>query len=87
MLNVGYESAFQAALSIILVEGVVFILLSVFNIREKIVYAIPLGVRMGIGLALICHTVIKAFSGKAREVSVLTYVISVLFIIKFFVVV
>ena len=49
MLNVGYESAFQAALSIILVEGVVFILLSVFNIREKIVYAIPLGVRMGIG--------------------------------------
>lgn len=41
----------------------------------------------GIGLALIFHTVIKLFSGKAKEVSVLTYIISVLFLIKFFVVV
>lgn len=49
MLNTGYENAFQAALVIILVEGVVFILLSVFNIRDKIVHAIPLGVRLGIG--------------------------------------
>ena len=49
MLNTGYESAFQAALVIILVEGIVFILLSVFNIRDKIVHAIPLGVRLGIG--------------------------------------
>ena len=52
MLNTGYESAFQAALVIILVEGVVFILLSVFNIRDKIVHAIPLGVRLGIGPAI-----------------------------------
>ena len=49
MLNTNYESAFQAALVIILVEGIVFILLSVFNIRDKIVHAIPLGVRLGIG--------------------------------------
>lgn len=41
----------------------------------------------GIGLAMIAHTVIKLFSGKAKEVSVLTYIISVLFIIKFFAVV
>ena len=44
-----YLSAFQAALIIILIEGVVFVVLSVFNIREKIVEAIPLGVRLGIG--------------------------------------
>ena len=43
-----YTSAFQAALVIILVEGIVFICLSVLNIREKIVSAIPLGVRLGI---------------------------------------
>ena len=49
MLNTGYENAFQAALVIILVEGIVFVLLSVFNIRDKIVHAIPLGVRLGIG--------------------------------------
>ena len=41
----------------------------------------------GIGLALISHTVIKVFSGKAREVSVLTYVVAALFLIKFFAVV
>ena len=41
----------------------------------------------GIGLALIFHTVIKVFAGKAKEVSVLTYIISLLFLIKFFVVV
>ena len=41
----------------------------------------------GIGLAMICYTVIKIFSGKAKEVSALTYIISVLFLVKFFAVV
>ncbi len=49
MTNTSYENAFQAALCIILVEGIVFICLSVLNIREKIVHAIPLGIRLGIG--------------------------------------
>ena len=39
-----------------------------------------------IGLGLISYTVIKVFSGKAREVSALTYVISILFLVKFFLV-
>ena len=52
MLNTDYTSAFQAVLCIILVEGIVFLLLSVFNIRDKIVSAIPLGVRLGIGPAI-----------------------------------
>ena len=47
-----YDNAFQAALSIILIEGIVFILLSVLNVREKIVTAIPLGIRLGIGPAI-----------------------------------
>ena len=47
-----YVASFQAALVIILVEGIVFIVLSVFNIREKIVDAIPLGVRLGIAPAI-----------------------------------
>ena len=50
--GVAYENAFQAGLVIILIEGIVFIFLSVFNIREKIVDAIPLGVRLGIGPAI-----------------------------------
>ncbi len=41
----------------------------------------------GIGLGMICYTVIKVFTGKAKEVSVLTYVISAIFLVKFFLVV
>ena len=52
MLGTDYTTAFQAALCIILVEGVVFLALSVLEIREKIVQAIPLGVRLGIGPAI-----------------------------------
>ena len=47
-----YVASFQAALIIILVEGVIFIALSFFNIREKIVESIPLGVRLGIAPAI-----------------------------------
>ena len=38
----------------------------------------------GIGLAMILYTLVKVLSGKGREVSALTYVISLLFLIKFF---
>ncbi|MCI8351437.1 MAG: NCS2 family permease [Oscillospiraceae bacterium] len=47
-----YVASFQAALVIIFIEGLVFLVLSIFNIREKIVEAIPLGVRLGIGPAI-----------------------------------
>ena len=38
-----------------------------------------------IGIGLISYTIMKIFGGKAKEVSVLTYVISALFLVKFFV--
>lgn len=47
-----YLQSFQAALCIILVEGIVFLVLSILNVREKIVEAIPYGVRMGIAPAI-----------------------------------
>ncbi len=47
-----YAESFQAGLVIILIEGIIFVLLSIFNIRDKIVNAIPLGVRLGIGPAI-----------------------------------
>ena len=40
-----------------------------------------------IGLGLISFTIIKVFSGKAKDVSALTYVISILFLVKFFLIV
>ena len=41
----------------------------------------------GIGLALISYTIMKVFTGKAKDVSVLTYIISAIFLLKFFLVV
>ena len=52
MTGLTYIESFQAALVIILIEGVVFLILSFFNIREKIVDSIPLGVRLGIAPAI-----------------------------------
>lgn len=52
MTNLTYLESFQAALCIILVEGIVFVVLSVLNVREQIVDAIPLGVRLGIAPAI-----------------------------------
>ncbi len=50
--GMSYIESYQAALGIILIEGVIFLLLSIFNVREKIVDAIPLGVRLGIAPAI-----------------------------------
>ena len=50
--GLSYLESYQAALCIILVEGIVFIVLSVVRIREKIVEAIPLGIRLGIAPAI-----------------------------------
>jgi len=52
LTGMSYVASFQSALVIILLEGIVFLILSVLNIREKIVNAIPLGVRLGIGPAI-----------------------------------
>ena len=52
LTGMSYLASFQAALVIILVEGIVFLVLSVLNIREKIVDSIPLGIRLGISPAI-----------------------------------
>lgn len=52
LTGMSYVESFQSALVIILFEGIVFIILSILNIREKIVEAIPLGVRLGIAPAI-----------------------------------
>ncbi|MCR5468229.1 MAG: NCS2 family permease [Lachnospiraceae bacterium] len=47
-----YLQSFRSALCIVFIEGVVFIILSILNVREKIVEAIPAAVRLGIGPAI-----------------------------------
>ncbi|MDO4483803.1 MAG: NCS2 family permease [Clostridia bacterium] len=52
LTGMSYVASFQAALVIILIEGIIFIILSVLNVREKIVNAIPLPIRIGISPAI-----------------------------------
>ena len=52
LTGMSYVASFQSALCIILIEGMIFVVLSVLNIREKIVDAIPYGVRVGISPAI-----------------------------------
>ncbi len=52
LANVSYIQGFQAALCVVLIEGILFVILSVLSIREKIVNAIPFCVRMGIAPAI-----------------------------------
>ena len=52
LTGMDYIQSFQSAIIIILMEGIVFIILSLFNIREKIVESIPLGIRLGISPAI-----------------------------------
>ena len=47
-----YIESYQVALCIILIEGIIFIFLSIFKVREKIVAAIPAGIRNGISPAI-----------------------------------
>ena len=46
--SLAYEKAFSAALSIILFSGLLFTVLTILKVREKIVDAIPKAVRLGI---------------------------------------
>ena len=50
--GMSYVNSFNSALCIIFIEGAIFIILSALNVREKIVDAIPLPVRLGIGPAI-----------------------------------
>ena len=50
--GMSYTESFQSAIVIILAEGIVFVLLSLFNIREKLIASIPLGIRLGISPAI-----------------------------------
>lgn len=50
--GVSYLAGFQAGLCVMLIEGILFLVLSVLNVREKIVSAIPLGIRLGFSPAI-----------------------------------
>jgi AGZA family xanthine/uracil permease-like MFS transporter len=52
MTGMTYVKSYQTCMCIILVEGIIFIVLSLLNVREKIVEAIPAGVRHGISPAI-----------------------------------
>ena len=52
LTGTSYVASFQAALVIVLAEGIVFVVLTLCNIREKIVESIPTCLRLGMGPSL-----------------------------------
>lgn len=48
----GMGQTWQFALTAVFIEGIIFILLTLFNIREKIVYCIPLNVKKSISVGI-----------------------------------
>ena len=87
-----------AATSSALIYVGALMLLGLKNVKfESIDQVIPVALMMiampisgsighAIGIAMVTHTLIKVFSGKPKDVSILTYAISIIFIIKFFLV-
>ena len=93
MTGMSYVASFQAALiyvGVLMLQGLQKVN---FNDMDQMVpvalmlIGMPVSSSIGhaIGIGLISYTIMKIFGGKAKEVSVLTYVISALFLVKFFV--
>ena len=64
--------------------GIIFLIIYVVVAIMLIAMPISSSIGHAIGLGLISYTVIKVFTGKAKEVSVLTYILSLIFLLKFF---
>lgn len=48
----GMGYSWQTALTVVLVEGIIFVLLTIFNIRDKIINCIPLNLRYAISVGI-----------------------------------
>ena len=85
VLMMGYS--WQEALAAVFVEGIIFILLTAFKIREAIVNAIPLTLRYsiseGIVLGMLSFVLMKVLTGHHEEVTVVMYVLTVFFVLKY----
>jgi len=86
-----------AATSAALIYVGILMLMGLKNIKfDDMDQVVPVGIMLigmpvsgsighAIGLGLISYTIIKVLSGKFKEVSVLTYIISLIFLLKFFI--
>lgn len=85
VIVMGYS--WQQALAAVFVEGVVFILLTVFKVREAIVNAIPLNLRYsiseGIVLGMLSYVFVYVCTGRYRELSATVYILSAFFMLKY----
>lgn len=72
-----YDDAFQGGLAIILISGILFTILTLFKVREKIVEAIPAGVRLGItagiGLMLVNVGLSSSVYGEGGAFSIIGF--------------
>ena len=76
--GLSYDEAFQGGLAIILISGILFTALTLFKVREKIVDAIPTGVRFGItaGIGLMLVNVglsSSVYGSKGEPFSIISF--------------
>ncbi len=72
-----YDDAFQGGLAIVLISGILFTILTLIKVREKIVAAIPKGIRFGItagiGLMLVKVGLTSAVYGANGSISMIDF--------------
>ena len=65
LTGMGITDPWKVALTAILVEGVIFIILSIFKFRETLVNAVPANLKYGISAALACSSPLWALRARA----------------------
>lgn len=75
----------QFALTAVLIEGLIFIILTLTNVREAIVNAIPLSLRnaIGAGIGLFIAFIGLIITGKFKKVTPVMIILAILFVLKY----
>mgnify|MGYP002466475917 CR=1 FL=1 len=81
--------SYANALVLVLVDGIVFVLLTVTGLRKMIFDAIPAAVKTaisaGIGLGFIAYVIVALFKGEASKIKPLMWIAAFAFLVYFFV--
>lgn len=83
-LGMGYS--WQFALTGVLIEGVIFVILSITKVRSWLLNAVPGTLKKAIGAGIglfITYVACHAVAGRFKDISVTMWVLAVLFVLKY----
>ena len=83
----GMGYSWETALTAVFIEGILFVIMSFFNIREAIINSIPLNLKYaiseGIIVGMISYVFLKVLTGKWKQVSLVMYIPCAICMLKF----